>query len=137
MKASTTTPLEVHDGRAVRNFGLESSLTVWWRAKARAGKRHRTNPRNLDHKRENTTREKVLALYLDTAVLLATACEKFINPETTLAAGAMMASFLLFFVLGYGAGLLRSALMKPLGWRGMTGLIALALWRIALKVLMP
>ena len=47
------------------------------------------------------------------------------------AGGAIMASALWFFVLGFGARYLAPVFAKPVAWRVLDGIIALVMWAIA------
>ncbi len=53
-------------------------------------------------------------VYLDTVLLLGTLSTRFPGGELTFAFGAMTASFLFFFALGYGAAWLRPVFARPL-----------------------
>ena len=75
-------------------------------------------------------------VYLDTVVLLGTISTRFPGLETTFAAGAMTASFLFFFALGYGARWLRGFFARPASWRVLETLIGLTMWAIAYSLLM-
>ena len=47
------------------------------------------------------------------------------------AGGAIMASALWFFLLGFGARYLAPVFAKPMAWRVLDGIIALVMWAIA------
>ena len=51
-------------------------------------------------------------------------------------AGAVLASFVFFFALGYGARLLQPVFAKPVSWRVLDGVIALTMWAIAASLLL-
>ncbi|MBB3947332.1 L-lysine exporter family protein LysE/ArgO [Rhizobium skierniewicense] len=74
-------------------------------------------------------------VYLDTVVLLGTISTQFPGSETSFWAGAVTASFLFFFSLGYGARWLRPIFANPQSWRVLEGVIALTMWLIAIKLL--
>lgn len=74
-------------------------------------------------------------VYLDTVVLLGTIATRFPGHELLFAAGAMSASFLFFFALGYGAKWLRPLFSRPLAWRVLDFAIAAVMWAIAYKLL--
>lgn len=76
-------------------------------------------------------------VYLDTVVLLGTISTRFPGEEFAFAAGAVTASFLFFFTLGYGAAWLRPIFAKPSSWRVLELLIAAVMWLIALKLIFP
>ncbi|UEM06811.1 LysE/ArgO family amino acid transporter (plasmid) [Skermanella rosea] len=56
-------------------------------------------------------------VYLDTVVLLGSVSTQFAANKGLFALGAMTASFLFFFSLGYGARLLRPVFARPGAWR--------------------
>lgn len=77
-------------------------------------------------------------VYLDTVVLLgAVGGREFGLARSAFTAGAMLASALWFFGLGYGARLLAPLFAKPAAWRMLDGLIALVMWTIAASLLPP
>ncbi|MGE0231807.1 MAG: LysE/ArgO family amino acid transporter [Flavobacteriaceae bacterium] len=69
-------------------------------------------------------------VYLDTVVLLGAVSTRFPGREIAFAAGAVCASFLFFFSLGYGSGLLRPFFADPRAWRVLEGLVALIMWGV-------
>lgn len=76
-------------------------------------------------------------VYLDTVVLLGAISTQFPGAEADFAAGAVSGSFLFFLSLGFGAAWLRPVFARPSAWRKLEGAIALVMWAIALKLLMP
>ncbi|TCN33970.1 LysE/ArgO family amino acid transporter [Sinorhizobium americanum] len=74
-------------------------------------------------------------VYLDTVVLLGTISTRFPSGELSFTTGAVTASFLFFFSLGYGATWLRPIFSNPLSWRILETLIAFTMWMIASKLL--
>jgi L-lysine exporter family protein LysE/ArgO len=74
-------------------------------------------------------------VYLDTVVLVGSVSARFAEARGAFALGAMTASFLFFFALGYGARLLRPLFARPAAWRVMDGAIALVMWAIAIGLL--
>ena len=74
-------------------------------------------------------------VYLDTVVMLGMLSRGFPGLEPSFALGAMSASFIFFFTLGYGARLLRPFFAKPKTWRAFEILIAALMWFIAVKLL--
>ncbi len=56
-------------------------------------------------------------VYLDTVVLVGSVSTQFAAGKHAFALGAMTASFLFFFSLGYGARLLRPVFARPGAWR--------------------
>ena len=73
-------------------------------------------------------------VYLDTVLLIGTVSTRFPGNEFSFAAGAMTASFVFFFALGFGSTYLRPLFEKPMAWRVLETLIALVMWWIALKL---
>lgn len=71
-------------------------------------------------------------VWLDTVVLLGSVSTRFPGAEPVFAAGAVSASFLFFFALGYGAVRLRPLFARPATWRMLEGVIALVMWTIAI-----
>lgn len=74
-------------------------------------------------------------VYLDTVVLLGSISTRYAGQETAFALGAMTASFVFFFSLGYGARLLAPLFAKPVAWRILDALIAVVMASIAIKLL--
>lgn len=74
-------------------------------------------------------------VYLDTVILLGSISTRFPEDRLSFAAGAMTASFLFFFSLGYGARLLAPVFARPSAWRVLEVLIALVMAGIAVKLL--
>lgn len=75
-------------------------------------------------------------VYLDTVVLLGTISTQYTGQQIAFGAGAVSASFLFFFTLGYGARLLRPLFAQPRAWRILEALIALLMWAIAAKLVL-
>lgn len=74
-------------------------------------------------------------VYLDTVVLLGSISAQYPD-RLAFGTGAVTASFVFFFVLGYGARLLSPLFAKPLSWQVLDGFIALTMWAIAAKLLL-
>lgn len=74
-------------------------------------------------------------VYLDTVLLIGSIASQFPGQELVFAAGAMTASFLFFFGLGYGARWLRPLFADPKSWRILDGIVAATMWAIAFKLL--
>lgn len=74
-------------------------------------------------------------VYLDTVVLLGSISTRYAGQELAFALGAMTASFVFFFSLGYGARLLAPLFAKPIAWRILDGLIALVMASIGISLL--
>ncbi|MGJ4854117.1 LysE/ArgO family amino acid transporter [Labrys sp. La1] len=75
-------------------------------------------------------------VYLDTVVLLGSISTQYPNAKTAFGIGAVCASFLFFFSLGYGARLLRPLFARPGAWRVLDGLIGMTMCGLALKLVM-
>lgn len=75
-------------------------------------------------------------VYLDTVVMLGMLSRGFPGLERYFAGGAMSASFIFFFSLGYGARLLRPIFANPKAWRVFEACVAALMWLIALKLLL-
>ncbi len=75
-------------------------------------------------------------VYLDTVVLIGTVSTSFESNKAIFAVGAMFASLVFFFTLGYGAVLLRPFFAKPRAWRLLEVLVGLVMWAIAAKLLL-
>lgn len=75
-------------------------------------------------------------VYLDTVVLLgAVGGQQEGDGRIEFALGAMSASVLWFFGLGYGARLLAPLFARPMAWRILDGLIAVVMWGLAISLL--
>lgn len=73
-------------------------------------------------------------VYLDTLVLLGSISTRYAGQRAAFAAGAMTASLLFFFALGYGARLLRPIFVNPHAWQVLDGLIGLTMLGLAAKL---
>jgi L-lysine exporter family protein LysE/ArgO len=73
-------------------------------------------------------------VYLDTVVLLGSVSTRYPAQRVAFAAGAMAASLLFFFALGYGARMLRPLFANPRAWRVLDGLIGLTMLGLACKL---
>ena len=73
-------------------------------------------------------------VYLDTVVLIGSISAQYPD-RMAFGAGAVSASFVFFFALGYGARLLSPFFARPRSWQILDGLIALTMWAIAAKLL--
>ena len=74
-------------------------------------------------------------VYLDTVVLLGSISAQYTD-KLAFASGAMSASFIFFFSLGYGARLLRPIFANPKAWKILDGLIALIMFSLATLLLL-
>lgn len=75
-------------------------------------------------------------VYLDTVVLLGSISSQYEGRKIAFALGAMSASFVFFFSLGFGARLLRPWFANPNAWRVLDACVAFAMFGIGLKLLM-
>jgi L-lysine exporter family protein LysE/ArgO len=78
-------------------------------------------------------------VYLDTVLLIGSLATPWppLWQRTLFGVGAATASFAWFFGLVYGARLLAPLFRKPLAWRVLDGVIALVMWSIAVKLVLP
>lgn len=74
-------------------------------------------------------------VYLDTVVLIGSIATRFEAALAGFWAGAVSASFVFFFSLGYGARLLAPVMARPQSWRVLEGLIGCVMWAIALGLI--
>ncbi len=75
-------------------------------------------------------------VYLDTVILLGGISARYEdNLRLYFGAGAVLASFLWFFGLGYGARLLTGVFENPRAWQILDTLIALVMWALAASLL--
>ncbi|AWM81358.1 amino acid transporter [Gammaproteobacteria bacterium ESL0073] len=74
-------------------------------------------------------------VYLDTVLLLGSIANQYSDGHGYFAIGAIGASFVFFFALGYGARLLKPLFTKPMSWRILDGLIGAVMWFIAVKLI--
>jgi L-lysine exporter family protein LysE/ArgO len=74
-------------------------------------------------------------VYLDTIILIGSISQQFSGDEkVAFAIGAVLASFVFFFSLGYGAKFLAPIMQSSLSWRILDFLIALVMFSIALNL---
>ncbi|MFH7765714.1 LysE/ArgO family amino acid transporter [Acinetobacter sp. BSP-28] len=74
-------------------------------------------------------------VYLDTVVLLGSISTQYPNTQLYFALGAVIASFLFFFSLGYAARLLQPIFQQPKAWKILDVLIGCVMWLIAISLL--
>ncbi|SHH82713.1 LysE/ArgO family amino acid transporter [Marivita hallyeonensis] len=74
-------------------------------------------------------------VYLDTVILLGAVSAQYDN-RLAFALGAMTASFVFFFSLGYGARFLAPLFARPRAWQVLDVIIGLVMWAIAAKLLL-
>jgi L-lysine exporter family protein LysE/ArgO len=75
-------------------------------------------------------------VYLDTVVLIGSISTRFDEGKGLFAAGAMLASFVFFFSLGFGARLLKPLFARPVTWRVLDVAIGLVMWATAARLLL-
>lgn len=73
-------------------------------------------------------------VYLDTVVLLGSISAQY-DDRLGFALGAMTASFVFFFSLGYGARALAPVFARPNSWRWLDAGVGCVMWAIAFKLL--
>ncbi len=74
-------------------------------------------------------------VYLDTVVLLGGISGQFSgNQRFLFGAGAITASFIWFFSLSFGAGMLAPIFRKKFAWRILDGVVCLTMWSIAVSL---
>jgi len=74
-------------------------------------------------------------VYLDTVVLLGSVSSQY-GDRLGFGLGAVSASFVFFFCLGYGARLLAPLFRRELSWRVLDAGIGVVMWAIAARLLM-
>ncbi len=74
-------------------------------------------------------------VYLDTVVLLGSVSAQYEN-RLGFGAGAVAASFVFFFGLGFGARLLAPFFRRPMSWRVLDALVGVVMWTIAAGLLL-
>ena len=75
-------------------------------------------------------------VYLDTLVLLGSVSTRYGEHRFVFALGAMTASCLFFFSLGYGARLLRPLFANPNAWRVLDAIIGITMTALAVKLVL-
>ena len=73
-------------------------------------------------------------VYLDTVVLLGSISAQYTD-KTAFALGAVSASIIFFFSLGFGARLLRPVFANPKAWKILDIVIGVVMWLIAISLL--
>ena len=74
-------------------------------------------------------------VYLDTVILIGSISQQFSgNLKIAFAAGAILASFVFFFGLAYGAKFLAPMMESPLSWRILDFFIAIIMFSLAAKL---
>ncbi len=75
-------------------------------------------------------------VYLDTVVLLGSVSAQYRGQGLAFGGGAVTASFVFFFSLGYGARLLAPVFARPMAWRVLDVGVGVVMWAIAAKLLL-
>jgi L-lysine exporter family protein LysE/ArgO len=75
-------------------------------------------------------------VYLDTVILLGALANQAGEGRWLFASGAVIASLVWFFGLGYGARLVAPVFARPKAWQILDGFIALVMLSIALTLLL-
>ena len=73
-------------------------------------------------------------VYLDTVVLLGSVATQY-EAHGSFALGAILASFVFFFALGYGARLLAPLFARPGAWRVLDVGVGLVMWAVAVALI--
>lgn len=74
-------------------------------------------------------------VYLDTVVLMGSISTKFESTALYFASGAITASWVFFFALGFGARFLLPIFQNTTAWKILDFIIALVMWGIAISLL--
>lgn len=73
-------------------------------------------------------------VYLDTVVLIGSVAARWPGQGLAFGLGAVTASFVFFFSLGYGARLLAPLFARPVAWRLLDTVIGVVMWTIAARL---
>ena len=76
-------------------------------------------------------------VYLDTVLLIGASAPSESAARTAYTVGAMLASFIWFFSLGYGARFLAPVFQNPKAWQVLDAMIAFVMLMIAIGLLYP
>lgn len=76
-------------------------------------------------------------VYLDTVVLIGSVSAGWPGHEFAFGSGAVLASFVFFFGLGYGARALAPVFERPAAWRLLDLLVGITMWAIAARLALP
>ena len=74
-------------------------------------------------------------VFLDTVMLLGSVSTQYASERVLFAAGAITASFVFFFSLGYGARVLRPFFENPKSWKILDFMIGCIMWAIAISLI--
>ncbi|WP_192841305.1 LysE/ArgO family amino acid transporter [Falsirhodobacter sp. alg1] len=75
-------------------------------------------------------------VYLDTLMLIGSVSTRYAPWQGMFATGAVLASFVFFAALGYGARGLAPLFRRPAAWRVLETLVGVVMWTIALSLLL-
>lgn len=75
-------------------------------------------------------------VYLDTVILLGAVSTQFEQNQLYFILGAITASWLFFFSLGYGARIFIPVFENPKAWQILDAMIALVMWAIAISLML-
>ncbi|MCB2127651.1 MAG: amino acid transporter [Rhodobacteraceae bacterium] len=73
-------------------------------------------------------------VWLDTVVLIGSVAAQYPGARLEFGLGAVLASFVFFFALGYGARLLAPLFARPAAWRVLDLIVGAIMWSIAAKL---
>lgn len=74
-------------------------------------------------------------VYLDTVILLGSISTQYAENQVSFTLGAITASFVFFFSLGFGARLLQPIFQRPSAWKILDVLIGIVMWIIAFNLI--
>lgn len=74
-------------------------------------------------------------VYLDTVMLLGSISTQYVGQKVEFAVGAITASFVFFFALGFGARILRPFFENPKSWKMLDFIIGCVMWAIAFSLI--
>jgi L-lysine exporter family protein LysE/ArgO len=75
-------------------------------------------------------------VWLDTVVLLGSVAAQYPGDGVAFGAGAVLASFVFFFALGYGARTLAPLFARPAAWRVLDLAVGAVMWTIAARLVL-
>ncbi len=76
-----------------------------------------------------------LHVYLDTVILLGSVSTQYQPNQVIFAIGAMTASFIFFFSLGYGSRFLAALFKRPIAWKVLELIVGLAMISITISLI--
>jgi len=125
---------------------LGAAFLLWY---ASVALRRALNPESMaiDGEAEGSLKVAVLTclaftflnphVYLDTVLLIGASAPSESAARTAYTVGAMLASFIWFFSLGYGARFLAPVFQNPKAWQVLDAMIAFVMLMIAIGLLYP